>query len=289
MVGLWHDHVPAAFARPRQAALHAPLIRSLTSVAASFHFLRVHFASPLDARNSRRCFSVKSFSLLPDDYKPAFAPRQDLANFIANLPGHEQVPSLLLRLAPLHNNFTPHVNGLQVFHRQFRRHCANLAKPADFPHRLIQKRRDNSAMRKSCAALVPLSQNKPSDNPPVHVVLLKLQFPPAVVAPAAPKTLVHWIRRQRNRLAQSFRSLAHFSFPTSLLHFIKPAPLGCVPPGGLRAAVCAFQSLAIPPAWPRRAQSAFHPGSQSPAAAYSAPAPARSTTLPAQTTTLILY
>src|SRR5439155_22561293 len=55
-----HNH--AAFEHFRQADFHAPLIRSLASVAASIYLLRVHVTSPLNSWNSRRYFSVKTFS-----------------------------------------------------------------------------------------------------------------------------------------------------------------------------------------------------------------------------------
>src|SRR6266852_3459894 len=195
---------------------------------------------------------------------------------------------LLFCLAPLDNNFMLHFDGLEVLDRQFRRHRAHFPEPADFPHRLIEQHRDNSAMRKSPATLVPLTQNKPSHNPPILVVLIKRQLHPAGIVPAAPKTLVHRIRRQRNRLAQSFRSLAHFFFSsftsfTSSTSSFKPAPPGCAPPAAPRAAVCAFRSSATPPRSPRPAQSAFHPSWQSPAAACLATALARRSTAPAQT------
>src|SRR6267378_2974707 len=82
--------------------------------------------------------------------------------------------------------------------------------------------------------------------------------------------------------------LPHLTHLLPLRNYFTPAPLGCVPLGAPRAAVCAFQSLAIPPAWPRRVQSAFHPSWQSPAAAYSAAALARRSTVPAQTARRVL-
>src|SRR5882762_6561574 len=146
--------------------------------------------------------SVKCFSLLPDDDKPAFASRQNLANPIANLTGHKKVSSLLLRLAPLHHNFTLHVDGLQVLDRQFRRHCANLAKATYFPHRLIQQRGNNSAVSKSAATLIPLTQNKPSYDLAIDVVLLKRQLHSAGVVSAAAKAFVRRIRLQPDCIGQ---------------------------------------------------------------------------------------
>jgi hypothetical protein len=48
LLGVCDVHDYAAFEHLGQADFHAPLIRSLASVAASIPFLRVHFASPLD-------------------------------------------------------------------------------------------------------------------------------------------------------------------------------------------------------------------------------------------------
>src|SRR5712664_3280918 len=97
------------------------------------------------------------FSLRRDNHKPRFAPRQHRAGGIANLPAHKNVPSLVLRLAPFHDNLLLHVHRLQVLHRQFRRHCSHFPKPADLSHRLIEQHRDNSTMPKSPAALVPVT------------------------------------------------------------------------------------------------------------------------------------
>src|SRR5712664_2734246 len=133
-------------------------------------------------------------SLLCDHYESRSALRQNLAGAISNLAGHKNVSSLHLRLTPLDNNFILHVDRLQVFHRQFRRHRPHLAKPADFPHSLVQKRRDNPAVRKSSATLVPLAQYKTSHNPPIHVVLLERQLHPLGIVSAAPKTFVRRIR-----------------------------------------------------------------------------------------------
>src|SRR6267143_1108306 len=239
-------------------------------------------------------FSPSKLFLLRRDYhKPRLAPRQHCAGGIANFAAHKNGSSLLLRLAPFHNNFVLHVDRLQVLHHQFRRHRSHFPEPADFPHRLIQQRRDNSTVSKSSATLVPLAQNQPPHNPPIHIVLFERQLHPTGIVSAAAKTLVHRIWRQRNRIVQSFCSLAHFSL-TSLTSFtfstsaFKRAPPGCAPPCGLRAAVCAFQSSAIPQAWPRRAQSAFHPGWQSPAAAYSAVALARRSSVLEQTRRRVL-
>src|SRR6266480_6068687 len=120
----------------------------------------------------------------------------------SRIAGHKNVSSLPFRLAPLHNNFILHIHRLQVLDRQFRRHCLSLTKPTNLGHRLIQERGDNSSMHKSPATLVPLTQNKPSDNPPIHVVLLERQLHPAGIVPAAAKALVHRIRRQHNHFAQ---------------------------------------------------------------------------------------
>src|SRR5260370_20530273 len=147
-------------------------------------------------------FSVKSFSLLSDDNKPAFASRQNLANPIANLPGHKNVSSLLFRLAPLHNNFMLHVDRFQVLDRQFRRHRANFAKAAYLPHRLIQQRGDNSAVSISSAAPVPLSQNKPAYNLAIDVVLFERQLHSAGIVSAAAKALVRRIRFQPDWIGQ---------------------------------------------------------------------------------------
>src|SRR6266567_6775903 len=110
-------------------------------------------------------------SLLRDHHEPRPAPRQNIAHFIANFAGHENISSLLLALAPFHNNFLLHVDRLQVFHCQFGRHCANLPEPAHLPHRLVQQDRDDSSMPKTSATLISLAQNKAPHNPPVHVVL----------------------------------------------------------------------------------------------------------------------
>src|SRR5713226_3203394 len=131
--------------------------------------------------------------LLPDHHESRPASRQHHSSGIANLAGHKNISSLLLRFPPLHLNFFQHVDRFQVLHRQFRRHRANLAKPADLSHRFIQKHCDNSAMRKSSAALVPLAQNKPPHNPPIHVVLLKSQLHPAGIVSAAAKAFVRRI------------------------------------------------------------------------------------------------
>src|SRR5260370_41045035 len=205
-------------------------------------------------------------SLRRDYHKPRFAPRQNVARFIANFANHENVSPLLLRLAAFHNNFMLHVDRLQILHRHLRRHRANLPKPADLPHRFIQQHPDDSSMPKACAALVPLTQNKSPHYPTVHVVLFKRQLHPAGIVSAAPKTFVRRIRRQGNRRAQSFslpRSLfLYFVYLIYVLYFIffRPPLRGCAPPCGLRAAVSAFQFSAIPPTWPPRAQSVFHPG-----------------------------
>src|SRR3989440_7951422 len=98
--------------------------------------------------------------------------------------------------------FILHIHQLQVLDRQFHRHYLSLAKPTNLRHRLIQERGDNSSMHKSPATLVPLTPNKPSDNPPIHVVLLERQLHPAGTVPAAVKALVHRIRRQHNHFAQ---------------------------------------------------------------------------------------
>src|SRR3989449_3939185 len=132
--------------------------------------------------------------LLPDCHESRPAPRQHRPGCIANLAGHKNVSSLLLRLATLHLHFFHHVDWFQVLHRQLRRHRANLAKPADLAHRFIQKHRDNPAVRKSSAALIPFAKNKPSHNPAIHVVLLERQLHPAGIVSAAAKAFVRRIR-----------------------------------------------------------------------------------------------
>src|SRR5260370_26782141 len=112
-------------------------------------------------------------SLPGDHHESRPTPRQNVAGFIANFARHENFPALLLRLSPFHNNFLLHVDRLQILHRQFCRHRAHLAKPANLPHRFVQQHRDDSSMPKSAATLVSLAQNKFPNNPPIHVVLFK--------------------------------------------------------------------------------------------------------------------
>src|SRR5437879_2621734 len=107
-----------------------------------FVFFASIFASPLTPGFSRRQCAVKSFSPLPDHHKPRPASRQNVARFIADFAGHENIPALLLSLTPLHSNFLLHVDGFQILHRQFRGNGANLPKPAHLPHRLVQQHRD---------------------------------------------------------------------------------------------------------------------------------------------------
>src|SRR6266478_6544914 len=133
-------------------------------------------------------------SLPRDHHEPRPAPRQNVARFIANFASHENISSLLLALAPFHNNFLLYVDRLQVFHRQFRRHRANLPKPAHLSHRFIQQHRDDSSMPKTSATLIPLAQNEAPYNSPVQVVLFKRQLHPAGIVSAAPKALVRRIR-----------------------------------------------------------------------------------------------
>src|SRR6266852_4281415 len=148
----------------------------------------------------------------------------------------------------------------------------------------------------SSTAIIPPCANPPppwylspkTNRPTIRRFLLScsnVNFIPPALSPPHPKHLFTGFGSSR---IVSLKSSPRRHFLTSLLRFLRPAPLGCVPPGGLRAAVCAFQSSAIPPAWPRRARSAFHPGSQSPAAAYSAAALARRSTVPAQTARRVL-
>src|SRR6266851_3295795 len=118
-------------------------------------------------------------SLRRDHHEPRPAPRENIAHFIANFAGHENISSLLLALAPFHNNFLLYVDRLQILHRQFRRHCANLPKPTHLPHGLIQQHRDDSSMPKTSAALISLAQNEAPYDSPVHVVLLERQLHPA--------------------------------------------------------------------------------------------------------------
>src|SRR5712691_1885746 len=141
----------------------------------------------------RSCPSNLS-SLLRDHHEARPASRQNVARFIADFAGHENVSSLLLGLASFYNNFLLHVYRLQILHRQFRRHRANLPKPAHLPHRFVQQHGDNSSMPKTSATLISLAQNKAPHNPPVHVVLFKRQFHPAGIVSAAPKALVRRIR-----------------------------------------------------------------------------------------------
>src|SRR3989442_166446 len=97
------------------------------------------------------------FSLPRDHHESALAPRKNLPSLIPNLAHQKKIASFLSRLVALDDNLLVHAHGLQVFHVQLRRHRANLAKPANLAHRLVQQQRDNSAMRKSSSALVPLA------------------------------------------------------------------------------------------------------------------------------------
>src|SRR6266849_2967462 len=143
-----------------------------------------------------------------DNHKPSFASRQHVAGSIPDLSGVEQISALLLRLPALHNNFALHADRLQILHVELGGHRAQLAKPANLSHRLIQQRGNNSAMRHPAATLIPLPQNKPSHNAAPLIVLLKRQLHPAIIRPAAPKTLIPRIRRQFDGNAQNCFILA---------------------------------------------------------------------------------
>jgi hypothetical protein len=57
-------------------------------------------------------------------------------------------------------------------------------------------------MRKSTATLVPLTQNEPPHNPPIHIVLFERQLHPAGIIAAAPKAFVRRIRFQPDCVGQ---------------------------------------------------------------------------------------
>src|SRR5882762_4647387 len=161
----------------------------------------------------------KLFSLRRDNHKPRLAPRQHRASRIANFPAHKNVSSLLFRLAPFDNNFLLHVDRLQIFDRQFRRHRSHFPESADLSHRLIEQHRDNSAVPKSSAALISLAQNKPSNNSAVHVVLFKRQLHSAGIVSAAAKAFVLRIGLQPDDVGQIVSSLAFPCFLISLPYF----------------------------------------------------------------------
>src|SRR6267154_585246 len=150
--------------------------------------------------------------LLPDYHESRPAPRQYRPGRIANLAGHENISSLLLRLASLHLNFFHHIDWLQVLDRQFCSHRADLAKAADLAHRFIQEHCDNPAMRESPASLIAFAKNKPSHNPAIHVVLFERQLHPAGIISAAAETLVRRIRFQHDCLGQLVSSRAFLCF-----------------------------------------------------------------------------
>src|SRR6266852_1137479 len=143
-----------------------------------------------------------------DNHKSSFASRQHIASSIPDLSGVEQISALLLRLPALHNNFILHADRLQIFHAELGGYRAHLAKPANLSHVLIQQCRNNSAVRHPAAALVPLTQNKPSHNAALLIVLLKRQLHPTIIRPAAPKTLIRRIWRQFDGIAQNCFILA---------------------------------------------------------------------------------
>src|ERR1700682_244754 len=91
-------------------------------------------------------------------HKSPSAARQPAPCRIPDLAKVKKIPSLLLRLPAFHHDFILHVDRLQIFHVELRGHRADLAKAANFPHRLIQQRGNDSAMRHSPAALIPFPQ-----------------------------------------------------------------------------------------------------------------------------------
>src|SRR5258708_13033055 len=98
-----------------------------------------------------------------------------------------------------------HAHGFQILHVKLRGHGADFSKTADSPHRFIQPRGDDSAMRHAATALVPLAQNKSANDLVPFIVLHEGQFHPVVIRTAAPKAEILWIGRQRGSRLASFR------------------------------------------------------------------------------------
>src|ERR1700682_6516014 len=97
----------------------------------------------------------------------------------------KQISPFLLSFFPaLHNNFVLHADRLQILDRKLRGYGANFAKPANFSHRFIQERSDDSTVSHASATLIPLAQNKSPDNAALFVVLPARQLLPAVIRAA---------------------------------------------------------------------------------------------------------
>src|SRR6266404_985909 len=171
------------------------------------------------------CCSAKIRSPRHNHHKSRSPSCQNFTGLIANLAGHEQVSSLLFRLASLNNNFPLHAYRFQVFDRQFGRYRPRLAEPAYLAHGFIEQRRNDSAMRESSASLIPFAQHKPPHDLTLGIVLFERQLHPARIVPAAAETPIRRVRLQPDDFAQSVASLALLSslflyFPTSLFLYV---------------------------------------------------------------------
>src|SRR6266446_7546698 len=279
-VGDVHDH--AALEHLGQADFHAPLIRSLCSVATPIHFLRVHFTSPLAPVSSRWSLSVKSFLLFY--FCPMITNRALLR--ASTVPAVSRISLVMKMFLPFCSVSRPSTSISFVTSTGFKYSTVNSAVTA----RTSRNRQTlpiasskSTAIIPPCANPAPPSYRSPRTNRPTirrfTLSCSNVSFIPPALSPPQPKHLFFGLGSSRT---MSVKLFPRSPFLASLFQFLTLTPHGCAPPFALRVAACAFQSSAVPLAWPRPAQSAFHPGSQTRAAACSAAAPAHRNNAPAQ-------
>src|SRR5437868_1375297 len=134
-----------------------------------------------------------NFVGLADHHKSSASSRQDHAVSISDFSNVKQVSSLLLNFPSLDHDFLLDVDRLQVLDVELRGHRARFAKSADLTHYFVEQCGNNSAVRHTSAALIPLAEYKAANNLALRIVLLKRELHPRFVRAAASKALVRGI------------------------------------------------------------------------------------------------
>src|SRR5882672_5107539 len=124
--------------------------------------------------------------LFPVNHDEAPLPtREQVPGPIANFPFMIQLTTVAAGDKSFNDNVLVGADRLQIFHAQLRRDGVFAMKPACLAHDFVQQDSDDSAVKKSRAALVFIAKLKTPDDALTRVVLLEGQLHAARVCAAA--------------------------------------------------------------------------------------------------------
>src|SRR5450432_3079799 len=141
-------------------------------------------------------------------YETCCAFCQDITGGVTNFAGLKNVAPFEAGLECFHGNFLVNAYGLQILDGHFRGNGARVAEPANFSHRFIEQRGDDSAVAHAASALIARTENKASDDAAADIVLRKGQLHAAVIRATAAETFIFGIGRESDCVGQIIPSLS---------------------------------------------------------------------------------